>query len=140
MFKYHTERNAEQSWCQNTTLFHAIDDGERFREVAVQPNLAALVFVQLDNHTDELGRWAAQALHDHLPFCSLCRTLWSGPQTLHTLLCSTPGISLGAVWGRTLCPWCLCWLWTNIEFLIDGLKWWRVPICLGTHQQGFFLW
>ena len=39
-----------------TTLFHTVDNGERFREAAVQPNLA--------NHAEEL--WgAAKVLHYH---------------------------------------------------------------------------
>ena len=49
-FKHHAEKDAEQSRCQNTTLFHAVDDGEGSREFAVQPNLASLVFAELDNH------------------------------------------------------------------------------------------
>ena len=49
LFKHHAEKDVELSWCQNTTLFHAIDNGEGSREIAVQPNLAVLVFVLLDN-------------------------------------------------------------------------------------------
>ena len=37
LFKHHTEKDAEQSWCQNTTLFHTVDNGEGSKEVAVQP-------------------------------------------------------------------------------------------------------
>ena len=59
LFKHHAEKDAEQSRCQNTTLFHAVDDEEGSREVAVQPNLAALVFVQLDNYSEEL--WVAES-------------------------------------------------------------------------------
>ena len=75
-----------------------------------------------------------------VPFCWLCQTLWSGPQMLHTFLCSAPCISLGAVWRWTPCLWCPCLLWTHTRFLVDGLQWWWVPICLGVHEQGFFLW
>ena len=39
-----------------TQPFHAVDDGEGSREVTVQHNLAAQVFVQLDNHAEELWR------------------------------------------------------------------------------------
>ena len=53
LFKHHAEKDAEQSRCQSITLFHAVDYGEESREVTVQPNLAALVFVKLDNHTEE---------------------------------------------------------------------------------------
>ena len=133
------KKHAEQSRCQNTTLFHAVDDGEGSREVAVQPNLAALVYVQLDNHP--VGLWgAAKTLHGHSQslFSSLCQTLWSGPQMLHTVLCSAPCISFGVVWGRTPCLWWPCWLWTHTGFLIDGLYRWWVPICLEVHEQGFF--
>ena len=64
MFKHHAEKDAEQSQCQNTTLFHAVDDGEASREVAIQPNLVAMVFVQLDNHAE--GLWgAAKVSRDH---------------------------------------------------------------------------
>ena len=64
LFKHHAEKDAEQSQCQNITLFHAVDDREGSREVTVQPILAAQVFVELDNHNEEL--WgAAKALHDH---------------------------------------------------------------------------
>ena len=62
LFKHHTEKDAGQSRCQNTTLFHTIDNGKGSREVAVQSNLAALVFVQLDNHAEELWR-ADKVLH-----------------------------------------------------------------------------
>ena len=51
------KKDAEQSRCLNTALFRTVDDG------AVQPNLAALVFVQLDNHAEELCG-TAKALHD----------------------------------------------------------------------------
>ena len=74
-----------------------------------------------------------------VPFCSLHQTLWSGSHTLHTVLCSAPYISLGAVWGWILCLWCPWWLWTLTGFLINGLQWWWLPICLGAHKQGFFL-
>ena len=46
IIKHHAEKDAEQSRCQNTTLIHAVDDWERPREVTVQPNLAAVVFIQ----------------------------------------------------------------------------------------------
>ena len=46
-----------------TTMFNAVDNGEGFREVAVQPILATLIFVQLDNHADDIWR-VAKALHD----------------------------------------------------------------------------
>ncbi len=65
LFEHHDEKDDKQSRCLNTTLFHAVDEEEESREVAVQPNLATLVFVQLDNHADEFGR-AAKAFHDHL--------------------------------------------------------------------------
>ena len=71
-FKHHAEKDAEQSRCQNTAIFHAVDDSERSREVAVQPNLAALVLVQLDNHAEEVW-WSAKALHDHPQFFSTYR-------------------------------------------------------------------
>ena len=72
-----------------------------------------------------------------VPFCSLCQTLWSGPQTLHTVLCFAPWISFRVFWGQTPCLWCPCWLWTRTGFLVDGLQWWWVPICLGVDDQGF---
>ena len=50
LFKHHAEKDAEQSRCQNTILFHAVDDGEGSREATIQPNLVPLVFVLLDNH------------------------------------------------------------------------------------------
>ena len=103
LFKHHAEKDAEQSRCQNTTLFHTVDDGERSREVTVQPNLAALVFLQLDNQAEVLWE-AAKALHDHpqslqIAFdtvirSALCQMLWSGLQTLHTVLCSASCIFL----------------------------------------------
>ena len=64
LFKHHAEKDAEQSRRQNSTLFHAVGDRGGPREVTVQPNLAALVFMQLDSHIEEL--WGAtKALHDH---------------------------------------------------------------------------
>ena len=127
------------SCCQNTALFHAVDDGKGSREVAVQPNLAALVFVQLNNYAEKLWE-AAKVLHDHPQSLSAhCHTLWSGPQTLHTVLCSTPSNSLGAVWGQTPCLWYPCWFWTHTRFLVDGLQWLWIPICLGAYEQVFFL-
>ena len=74
------------------------------------------------------------------PFCSLCQTLWPGPQTLHTVLCSASWIYLGAVWRRTPCLCCPWWLWTDTGFLVDGLQRRWVPICLGAHEQSFFSW
>ena len=50
LFKHHAEKYAVQCRCQNTTLLHAVDDGEGSIEVTVQSKLATLVFVQLDNH------------------------------------------------------------------------------------------
>ena len=64
LFKHHAEKDIEQSRCQNTTPFHAVDDWEGSREVPVQYNLAAMVFVQLDNHAEELWE-VAKALHYH---------------------------------------------------------------------------
>ena len=61
LFKHHAEKDAEQSRCQNTTLFNAVDDGVGSWEVTVQPNLAELVFVELDNHAEELW-WAAKLI------------------------------------------------------------------------------
>ena len=87
----HHAEDAEQSWCQETTLFHAVGDGKGFREVAVRCDLSALVFVQLKN----LG--ATETLQDqpeYLP--AQCRTLWSGRQTLRTALCFAPDTSLEA--------------------------------------------
>ena len=49
----HHAEDAEQSWCQETTLFHAVGDGKGFREVAVQCDLSAVVFVQLSDHAEE---------------------------------------------------------------------------------------
>ena len=48
LFKHHGEKDSEQNRSQNTTLFHAVDDVKGSREVAVQPYLVVLVFVQLD--------------------------------------------------------------------------------------------
>ena len=76
---------------------------------------------------------------DHPQFGSPCQILWSGLQTIHTILCFAPCISLGVVWGWTTCLWCPCWLWTHTGFLVDGLQWWWIPICLGIHKQGLFL-
>ena len=45
--KHHAEKDAEQNWCQNTTLFHAVDDGEVSREAAVQPNLGGAGLCQV---------------------------------------------------------------------------------------------
>ena len=64
LFEHHVKKDPEQSRCQNTILFHAVDDGEGSREVTVTPNLAALVFVELDNHAEDFGG-AAKALHNH---------------------------------------------------------------------------
>jgi len=61
--EHHAEDDAEQSWCQVTTLFHAVGDGKGFREVAVQCDLSALVFVQLSDHAEEFG-WAIETLQD----------------------------------------------------------------------------
>ena len=33
LFKYHAEKDAQRSWCQNTTLFYTVDDGEGSREL-----------------------------------------------------------------------------------------------------------
>ena len=35
LLEHHPEEDAEQSRCQDASLFHAVDDGEGFREVAV---------------------------------------------------------------------------------------------------------
>ena len=64
LFKHRAEKIAEQSQCQNTTLLHIVDDGGEASDVTVQRYLASLVFVQLDNHDDELW-WPAKAHHDH---------------------------------------------------------------------------
>ena len=53
--EHHAEEDAEQSWFQDTTLFHAVGDGKGFREVAVQCDVSALVFVQLTVHAEEFG-------------------------------------------------------------------------------------
>ena len=44
LFKYLAKKDAEQSQCQNTTLFHAVDVREWSREVTVQPNFSVLFF------------------------------------------------------------------------------------------------
>ena len=64
LFKNHAEKDAEWSWFENTTLFYVVVDVEGSREVAVQPNLAAMVFVRLDNLAEELWE-AAKAFHGH---------------------------------------------------------------------------
>ena len=68
LFKHHAEKDAEQSRCQNTTLFHAVDDADGSREVTVQPNLAALVIVQLDNHAEKLWGQPRCSMIIHSPF------------------------------------------------------------------------
>ena len=54
LFKHHAEKDAEKIQYQYTTLFHAVVDGEGSTEVSFQPKIAALVFVQLKNHAEEL--------------------------------------------------------------------------------------
>ena len=135
LFKHHAEKDAEQSQSQNTTLFHAVDD--------VQPNLSALVFLQLDNHANEfffLGGGSLCALWSSaVPFYSQHQTLWSGPQTLHIVLCSSPYISFRSIIGRTPGLLCPCCLRIHTGFLVDGLQWWWIPIFLWAHGEGFFL-
>lgn len=64
LLELYAEEDAEQSWCQDTTLFNAADYGKGFRKVAVQPDLASLVFMQLGDHTEEL--WGTpEVFHDH---------------------------------------------------------------------------
>ena len=54
LLKHHADKDAEQSRYQKTTLFHAVVDSEGSREVAVKPNLAALIFVRFDNHAENI--------------------------------------------------------------------------------------
>ena len=134
LFKHHAEKDAEQSRCQNTTLFHAIDDREGSWEVAVQPNLTVLVFVQLDNHADEICGAPKHFMIIHSPFLlTVSNALVKFTNTTYSL-CSAPCISLGAIWGWKPCLWCSYWLGTHTGFLVDGLQWWWVPICLGAHK------
>ena len=134
LFKYHAEKDAGQSQCQNTTPFHAVDDREGSIEVAVQPNLAALVFVQLDNHAEEL--WgAAKALHDHplsvsAPFVKrfgqfhkrYIQSFVLLPEFLLELS-DDENHTCGAPVGSE-----------PTQFLVNGLQRWWVPICLGAHD------
>ena len=62
------KKDAEQSWCQGTTLFHAVSDGKGFREVAVQCDLSALVFVQLSDHAEEFGGQPRRSKISQSPF------------------------------------------------------------------------
>ena len=82
LFKHHAEKDAEQSRCQDTTLFHDVDNREGSRKVAVKPNLAALVFVLLDNHVEELCG-AAKEFHDHLQSLSAHSVLRFGQVHKH---------------------------------------------------------
>lgn len=61
-FLHHTE-DAELCRCQDTFLFHAVGDGEGFREVVVQSDLVTLVFMQLGYHAKKLWE-TAEAFHD----------------------------------------------------------------------------
>ena len=61
LFRHHTKKRC---WIESVLEHNTIDGGKGSREVAVQPNLATLVFVLLDNHAEELW-WVAKALHDH---------------------------------------------------------------------------
>lgn len=54
LFKHHTVEDAEFSHYQNTNPFHAFDDEKAHREVVVQPDLVALIFVQLDDRAEEI--------------------------------------------------------------------------------------
>ena len=56
LLEHHTEEDAEESRCQDATLLHAVGDGEELGQVAVESDLAALVFMQLDHHLKEIGR------------------------------------------------------------------------------------
>ena len=69
LFKHHAEKDAQRSQCQDTTLFHVVDDGEGSKEVTVQPKMAVLAFVLLDNHAEELCG-EAKVHHDHPPSLS----------------------------------------------------------------------
>ena len=78
----------------NTTMFHTVDDGEGFIEVAVQSNLAALVFVQLDNHAEELWGQPRCSMIIHIPFLF---TVSNALVRSTNATCSALDISLGAV-------------------------------------------
>ena len=56
-----------------------------------------------------------------ITFCSLCQTFWSGPQTLHTVLCSAPCISLGSCLRTNTMSVVPRWLWTHTGFLADPI-------------------
>ena len=138
LFKHHAEKDAEQSRCQNTP-FYTVDDGEGSREVTIHPNLATLVFVQLDNHAEKLWGQLRCSMIIRTPFLLTVSNALVRPTntTYSPWFCS-----LHFSWNclrTTLCLWCPCWLWTHTGFLVVGLQWWWVPICLGVHKQGFFL-
>ena len=97
LFKHHAEKDTEQSRCQNTILFQTVDDGEGYREVTVEPNLAMLVFVQLDNHAEELW-WAAKVLYDQPHSLSAhCVKCFGQIHKRYIVICFASYISLGAV-------------------------------------------
>ena len=54
LFKYYAEEDSKERWCQDSTLLHPIVDLEGLWEVTVLSDLAMLVFVQLDDHFQEL--------------------------------------------------------------------------------------
>ena len=59
------EHHAEESRCQDATLLHAIGDEQGVRKVAIESDLATLIFVQLHHHLEELwGGGAADVLQD----------------------------------------------------------------------------
>ena len=64
LFKHHAEKDTEQSVPEDHPVSTPYDNGEGPRAVTVQPNLATLVFTELDNCTEEL--WGeSKVLHDH---------------------------------------------------------------------------
>ena len=63
LFEHHAEEDGEEGWRQDTTLFHPICDGERFRQVIVQSDLTMLIFMQLNDHVEEF-LWTAKSFHD----------------------------------------------------------------------------
>ena len=48
LLEHHAEQDAEENRCQDTTLLHAVVDGNGFMQVTFESDLALLVLVQLN--------------------------------------------------------------------------------------------
>ena len=66
LFQHHAEEDGdgEENWCQDTSLFHPICDGEWLRQVLIQADLTKLILMQQDYQLKEfLG--TTKSLQDH---------------------------------------------------------------------------